>query len=226
MNAKQAAAFKAVSYVEDGMIVGLGTGSTAYWAIEYLAQRITGGLKVTTVATSEQTAQIAKEKGIEVLALDTVDHIDIDIDGADEADADMQLIKGGGGALLREKIVAAASKKFIVIIDENKLVQQLGRFPLPVEIVPFGWKHTEKLIAASGCTPILRLKDETPFITDNGNYILDCHYNAINDAPALHQHLNNLPGVVENGLFIGLAERLVIGYNDGNSTEITARADA
>lgn len=223
MNGKQAAAYKAVSYIEDGMIVGLGTGSTAYWAIEYLSQRIAGGLKVVTVATSEQTAQIAKEKGIEVAALDMVDHIDIDIDGADEADEALQLIKGGGGALLREKIVAAASKKFIVIIDETKLVQQLGKFPLPVEVIPFGWKHTEKLIAATGCKPVLRLKNEAPFITDNGNYILDCHYDAIQDAPALHQQLNDMPGVVENGLFINLAERLVIGYNDGQSREIQKR---
>lgn len=223
MNAKQAAAFRAVNYVEEGMIVGLGTGSTAYWAIEYLAQRVAGGLHIVAVATSEQTAQIAREKGIEILPLDAVERIDVDIDGADEADARLQLIKGGGGALLREKIVAAASKKFIVIADDSKMVSRLGKFPLPVEVVPFGWKHTAKLLTATGCRIVLRLKNETPFLTDNGNYIIDCHYGIIEDAVKLHDQLNNLPGVVENGLFINLAERIVIGYDNGETKEFTTR---
>lgn len=219
MDGKQAAALKAVEYIEDGMIVGLGTGSTAYWAIEYTAQKVAKGLRITAVATSEATAKIAREKGIKITEIGEVDHIDIDIDGADEADSDLNLIKGGGGALLREKIVAKASSRFIVIADESKLVATLGKFPLPVEVIPFGWEHTAKHITALGCAARLRYKDDKLFITDSGNYILDCEFNQIQNAPLLEAQLNGIAGVVDNGLFINMAERVIIGYKDGSAKE-------
>lgn len=220
MNAKQAAAYKAVNYIEDGMIVGLGTGSTAYWAIHYLADRVAQGLKVTTVATSEGTTSIATEKGIEISSLDSVAYIDIDIDGADEIDPGLNLIKGGGGALLREKIVAAASRKFIVIADESKLVDVLGKFPLPVEVLAFGRQHTAGHLQQLGCKPVLREKDGQVFITDNGHQILDCYFNAIPDPALLDQRINAIPGVVENGLFVRMAAKVIVGYADGSVKEL------
>lgn len=220
MNAKQAAAFRAVGYVKDGMIIGLGTGTTAYWAIQYLGERIKQGLTVTTVATSEETARIARECGINVVALDSVEHIDIDIDGADEIDGAMNLIKGGGGALLREKIVAACSDEFIVIADNSKKVETLGNFPLPVEILPFGWRHTAAKLKALGCSASLREKDEKTFITDNGNYILDCRFGAIGNAADLESEINTIPGVVECGLFVKMAGRVILGYADGTVKEL------
>lgn len=219
MDGKQAAALKAVEYIQDGMTVGLGTGSTAYWAIEYTAQKVAQGMRITAVATSEATAKIATEKGIVISSISEVDHIDIDIDGADEADSDLNLIKGGGGALLREKIVAKASRRFIVIADESKLVATLGKFPLPVEVIPFGWEHTARHITALGCSAQLRYKAEKLFITDSGNYILDCNFNQIPAAPLLETQLNGIAGVVDNGLFINMAERVIIGYKDGSVKE-------
>ncbi|HRP33012.1 MAG TPA: ribose-5-phosphate isomerase RpiA [Agriterribacter sp.] len=219
MDAKQAAAHKAVEYIKDGMVVGLGTGSTAYWAIQYLAERVKQGLRVTTVATSAETEKIARECGIVVEEIDSVGSIDIDIDGADEIDAGMNLVKGGGGALLREKIVAAASREFIVIAGGNKRVDTLGKFPLPVEVIPFGWKHTAKQLAALGCTPSLRKKDGQNFITDSGNYIIDCHFGSIPEPATLQQQINNIAGVVENGLFVKMATRVVLGYDDGTTKE-------
>lgn len=219
MDGKQAAALKAVEYIQDGMTVGLGTGSTAYWAIEYTAQKVAQGMRIAAVATSEATAKIATEKGIVISSISEVDHIDIDIDGADEADSDLNLIKGGGGALLREKIVAKASRRFIVIADESKLVATLGKFPLPVEVIPFGWEHTARHITALGCSAQLRYKAEKLFITDSGNYILDCNFNQIPAAPLLETQLNGIAGVVDNGLFINMAERVIIGYKDGSVKE-------
>jgi ribose 5-phosphate isomerase A len=219
MNAKQAAAHKAVAYIKNGMIVGLGTGSTAFWAIQYLAEKVQQGLRVTAIATSDETEKIARQCGIAVVELDTVDHIDIDIDGADEIDGEMNLIKGGGGALLREKIVAAASREFIVIADNSKQVEVLGNFPLPVEIVPFGWRHTAAQLAALGCHTLLREREAKTFITDNGNYILDCHFSSITDPATLEQRINNIPGVVESGLFVKMARRIILGYSDGTAKE-------
>jgi len=221
MNAKQAAAYKAVSYIQDGMTVGLGTGSTAYWAIHYLAERVVQGLKIVTVATSESTASIAAGKGIKVSSLDSVEYIDIDIDGADEVDRQLNLIKGGGGALLREKIVAAASREFIVIADENKLVDTLGKFPLPVEVLNFGREHTLRHLQQLGCRPVLREKDGKVYITDNGHLILDCHFNAtIVDPALLAEQINAIPGVVENGLFVRMAKKVIVGYTDGSVKEL------
>ncbi|HTN06211.1 ribose-5-phosphate isomerase RpiA [Agriterribacter sp.] len=221
MNAKQAAAYKAVGHIKDRMIVGLGTGSTAYWAIQYLAEKVKQGLQVTAVATSAETEKIALQCGITIVALDTVDHIDMDIDGADEIDDRMNLVKGGGGALLREKIVAAASREFIVIAGNNKRVDVLGKFPLPVEIIPFGWQHTARQLALLGCGTSLREKDAKIFITDSGNYILDCHFDSIPEPAVLEQRINNIPGVVDNGLFVKMATRVILGCDDGTVKEFS-----
>ncbi|HRO46388.1 ribose-5-phosphate isomerase RpiA [Agriterribacter sp.] len=221
MNAKQAAAYKAIEYIKDGMIVGLGTGSTAYWAVQYLAEKVKQGWQLTAVATSEETEKIALQCGITVVSLDTVDHIDIDIDGADEIDDNMNLVKGGGGALLREKIVAAASRELIVIAGDNKRVEVLGKFPLPVEVIPFGWQHTAGQLAALGCSTSLRKKDEKMFITDSGNYIIDCHFGAIPQPAMLEQRINNIPGVVDNGLFVKRATMVILGCDDGTVKTFT-----
>ncbi|MCO5240984.1 MAG: ribose-5-phosphate isomerase RpiA [Chitinophagaceae bacterium] len=215
MDAKQAAACKAVEYVRDGMIVGLGTGSTAYWAIQYLGEKVKQGLQVTAVATSAETESIALQCGISIVELDAVDHIDIDIDGADEIDGQMNLVKGGGGALLREKIVAAASREFIVIAGSNKKVSLLGKFPLPVEVIPFGWKHTAGQLAVLGCDTSIRKKGDEIRVTDNGNYIVDCHFGSIAEPAVLEQKINSIAGVVENGLFVNMATRVILGHEDG-----------
>lgn len=220
MNAKQAAAFAATEYIKDGMIVGLGTGSTAYWAIQYLADKVRKGLNVIAVPTSDETERLAAAAGITIAALDSVDSVDIDIDGADEVDAHLNLIKGGGGALLREKIVAVSSRQFIVIADETKIVEMLGKFPLPVEVIPFGWLHTAKKLSLLGATAVQRYKNDAVFVTDNGNYILDCHFNSIPDPAALLQQINLIAGVVESGLFVNVAERIIVGYNDGTVKEL------
>ncbi|MGO4292599.1 ribose-5-phosphate isomerase RpiA [Chitinophaga sp. RAB17] len=218
---KKAAGEKAAEYIKSGMTVGLGTGSTAYYTILRIGELVRAGLEIKAVATSAQSEQLAREQEIPLVDFDKVERIDIDIDGADEADAQLQLIKGGGGALLREKIIAAASKEMLVVIDEHKLVKHLGKFPLPVEVATFGWELTFKQLVALGARPVLRLKDNNRFVTDNGNYILDCHYQKIHNAPALHTQLNNIPGVVENGLFLDYASRLIIGNQDGSVREIT-----
>lgn len=218
---KKAAGEKAAEYIKPGMTVGLGTGSTAYYTILRIGELVRAGLEIKAVATSAQSEQLAIEQQIPLVDFDKIEQIDIDIDGADEADSQLQLIKGGGGALLREKIIAAASKQMLVVMDDKKLVKHLGKFPLPVEVTTFGWELTFKLLAAQGAHPVLRLKDNNRFVTDNGNYILDCHYEKIHNAAALHTQLNNTPGVVENGLFLHYATRLIIGNADGSIREIT-----
>jgi len=220
LEAKRAAAEQAVEYVQDGMIVGLGTGSTAYWAILKLGRRVKEGLDIKTVATSVQSEQLALELGIPVLSLSEVSEIDLTIDGADEVDSDCNLIKGGGGALLREKIVAAASKELIVVVDHTKQVQSLGEFHLPVEIVPFGADLTQRKLQKLGCVPHLRLNRNKPFVTDNGNYIVDCDFMEIGHAEELETSLNMIPGVVENGLFTRLATKVIVGFPDGSVREL------
>lgn len=215
INVKQLAAEKAVEYVEDGMKVGLGTGSTAYWAIRKLGERVQQGLKITAVATSSASEEQARELGIPLVAFDEIDSLDLTIDGADELDSRLQLIKGGGGALLREKIVAMGSARMIVVADESKAVQTLGQFPLPVEIVPFAWEWTVAALDKLGCTAELRRKDGELYKTDNGNYIADCRFGAIASAPELALALSRIPGVVEHGLFIGIADLAIIGKHDG-----------
>lgn len=216
INVKQLAAEKAVEYVKDGMKVGLGTGSTAYWAIRKLGERVQQGLQITAVATSRASEDQARELGIPLVAFGEIDSLDLTIDGADELDSRLQLIKGGGGALLREKIVAMGSARMIVVADESKAVQTLGQFPLPVEIVPFAWEWTIAELAKLGCTAGLRQQDGGLYKTDNGNYIADCRFGAIDSAPELALSISRIPGVVEHGLFIGIADLAIIGKNDGS----------
>ncbi|QAY65985.1 ribose-5-phosphate isomerase RpiA [Paenibacillus protaetiae] len=219
MNLKKLAADKAVELIENGMTVGLGTGSTAYWAIHGIADRMKEGLSIRAVATSEASDKLARELGIPIVPFHEVDVIDITIDGADETDSQMNLIKGGGGALLREKIVAASSRQLIIIVDESKVVDRLGKFPLPVEVVPFAVELTLKKLAKLGCEPKLRLtEDGSLFKTDNGNYTADCSFGSISDPAGLHDELNAIPGVVDNGLFIRMASRVIVGSEKGIST--------
>ena len=221
--AKFAAAKHASDQVEQGMRVGLGTGSTAAWLVRCLGDRVRDqGLQIKAVPTSSRTAQLAREVGIDVQTLEQVPHLDITIDGADEFDSALNLIKGGGGALLQEKVVAVASDKMIVITDATKQVDTLGAFPLPVEVLQFGWKTTQRLIEsqleASHMTYkkiSRRMLDAAPHVTDEGNFILDLQLAQIPDAPKLALWLNQLPGVVENGLFIDICTQVLIGYADG-----------
>lgn len=209
MNEKQLVGEKAVEYIRDGMVVGLGTGSTAYYTIKKLGELVRKGLNIKGIPTSEQTAALAVKQGITLLDFKEVKQIDVAIDGADEFDADLNLIKGGGGALLREKIIANAASTFIVIADSSKGEEKLGAFPLPIEIVTFGAEMTSKKIAELGCEPKLRLNGNQPFITDNGNYILDCDFKLIESPEELEWQLNMIPGVVENGLFVNMADKLI-----------------
>ncbi|GGF84713.1 ribose-5-phosphate isomerase A [Paenibacillus albidus] len=226
LNVKQLAAEKAVEYVKDGMKVGLGTGSTAYWAIRKLGQRVQEGLNITAVATSRASEDQARELGIPLVSFGDIDSLDLTIDGADELDSELQLIKGGGGALLREKIVASNSGRMIVVADESKAVAVLGKFPLPVEVVPFAWEWTVAEIAKLGCKPELRRSGEELYKSDNGNYIADCRFEAIESAPELANALQNIPGVVEHGLFIGIADLAIVGKQDGSIEVITTRRNA
>jgi ribose 5-phosphate isomerase A len=214
---KRAAAAAALDFVRPGMRLGLGTGSTAEAFLELLAERVTRGLEVVGAATSERTAGMARALGITVGELDDLAPLDVTIDGADEADDALNLVKGGGGALLREKIVAASSRSMVVIADHSKLVKRLGAFALPVEVVAFGARSTldrlERALAATGyadATITPRSGAEGLFRTDSGNLIFDCALKAIDDAPALASALSQVPGVVDHGLFIGLASHLII----------------
>ncbi|MFO1144468.1 MAG: ribose-5-phosphate isomerase RpiA [Amaricoccus sp.] len=231
--AKRAAAARALELVEDGMTLGLGTGSTAGWFVRLLADRIRGSeLAVTCVATSSATVWLAQELGIPLRKLDDVEHIDLTVDGADEIDDKLNLIKGGGAALLQEKIVAAASDRMVVIADESKRVARLGAFPLPVEIVRFGWTVTRRSVSelladmdVDGSRVDIRMGKDGPLVTDEGHHIIDLHLGRIGDPPALAQALNALPGVVESGLFIGMAGAVVIGHSDGTA-ELMLRGGA
>lgn len=216
---KRTAAAKALEYLTDGMKLGLGTGSTAEIFLELLAARIRGGLNVIGTATSERTAEKARTLGIPLAGLDDLAPLDLTVDGADEADRKLNLIKGGGGALLREKLVAAASKRMIVIADKTKLVPRLGRYPLPVEVLEFGQKTTALRIAETFAqlgydnVPVtLRSRDGLTFVSDSGNLIYDCGLGAIASASKLALALANLPGVVEHGLFIGMATTLIVAH--------------
>ncbi|KKI88964.1 ribose 5-phosphate isomerase [Bacillus sp. SA1-12] len=216
MNPKQLAGEKAVEYVKDGMLLGLGTGSTVYWSILKLGELVKKGLDIKGVPTSTTTEKLAIELGIPLVSLSSINQLDLTIDGADEANKNFEVIKGGGGALLREKMVASISRRLIIVIDETKLVTYLGQYPLPVEIVQFGWEMTFKQINNLGCKPTLRMDNNTPFITDNGNYILDCDFEIIQDTNELNNTLNMIPGVVENGLFVNMADTIVIGNRNGS----------
>ncbi|MEP3332881.1 ribose-5-phosphate isomerase RpiA [Sedimentitalea sp.] len=221
--AKFVAANRAADHVEDGMQVGLGTGSTAAWLVKRLGERVRDeGLTFRGVPTSTRTATQAREEGIEVISLDQAGWLDLTIDGADEFDSELTLIKGGGGAHLQEKIVAKASDRMIVIADAAKEVATLGAFPLPVEVIPFGLNSTKKLIEEAlvaldvqGRTTALRMNGDAPFVTDEGNHIIDLHLQRIGDARAMSLMLNQLPGVVENGLFIEMCDLVIVGHADG-----------
>jgi len=216
---KRAAAAKALEFVRPGMKLGLGTGSTAEAFLELLGPRVQSGLKIVCVPTSERTAQKARVLGIALGDLDALAPLDLTIDGADEADGDLNLIKGAGAALLREKIVAASSREMVVIADESKLVRQLGKFPLPVEIIPFGYKTTLARIAETAAAlgyadlkVTLREVGGSAVTTDSGNRICDCAFGAIRDVPALSAALSAVTGVVEHGLFVGVATTLLIAH--------------
>lgn len=213
------AARRAVEAVASGMRLGLGSGTTARHFVDLLGERIASGLKLNCVATSEATAAQAKSLGIPVTTLDELPELDLTVDGADEIDPQLRLIKGGGGALLREKIVAAASRRMIVIADSSKLVARLGAFPLPVEVVPFGLRatrrHIEKALTDLGLKGEIRLRGgSTAFVTDGGHYILDCALGAISDPERLAVRLSVIPGVVEHGLFLGLARAAFVAGAD------------
>lgn len=217
METKKLAAEKAVEYITDGMMVGLGTGSTSYWAIQKIGERVREGLKITTVASSEQSEILAKELNIPIVPVSDISHIDLTIDGADEVDKNFNLIKGGGGALLREKILVYNSKKFLVIVDESKLSEQLGSYPLPVEVIPFAVNLTLHHLRSMGCDPVIRMKGDQPYKTDNGNYITDCPFKQIPDPRSLDQQLKAIPGVVETGLFFSsMVTSVIVGNKDGS----------
>lgn len=216
MNPKKVAAEAAVSRARDGMVLGLGTGSTTRFAIEKLGALVAEGLSVLGVPTSEATAEQAKSLGIPLTTLEDHPEVDLTIDGADEVDPSLNLIKGMGGALFREKLVALASRVMIVIVDESKLVETLGhRTPVPVEVLPFDWTHTSLKLAGLGCEPVLRQSARGRYLTDNGNYIIDCRFPPIEDPSALERRIKQVPGVLENGLFVGIADLVLVGQAGG-----------
>ncbi len=212
---KEAAARASLRFVRDGDIVGLGTGSTAVYAVRFLGERVQAGLKIRGIPTSIHTQELATSLGIPLTTLDEVQEIDVTIDGADECDPQLRLIKGGGGALLREKIVASATRKLVIIADSSKQVPMLGKFPVPVEVIKFAEALVAKKIAAMGASVKVRADSSgRRFITDEGNHILDCNFGHIPDPPALARKLETTPGVVEHGLFIGMANIALIGKGD------------
>lgn len=223
--AKRAAGEAACSYVKDGHIVGLGTGSTAEYAVKHLGELVQKGLTIRGIPTSLRTAQLAKQVGIPLVELEDVEAIDVTIDGADEIDPRLDLIKGLGGALLREKIVASITRRQIIIADAGKLVDRLGtKSPLPVEVLPFGASVIKRKLEAKGLHSSLRVKDGKPVITDNQNLVLDIKFEHGIPSPAtLERDLNNMPGVVENGLFLSLTWKAIIGQSDGSTREIARR---
>ncbi len=214
---KRQAALKATDYVRDGMVVGLGTGTTAKHLIIALGERVRAGLKISAVPTSQDTADLARRSGIPLIESDDAWTIDVAIDGADQVDPRLNLVKGGGGALLKEKIVAAAATRFIVMVDHTKLVPALGgSFPLPIEVVPFGWGSTAQHIErVSGGRAVLRERNGQAFQTEAGHVILDLHLPPIADPTTLETELNQIPGIVETGLFIGRTSILIVGHAQG-----------
>lgn len=224
--AKLASGIKAVDhYLKPGMKVGLGSGTTSHWFVRALAQRVAQGFQIKGVPTSNATRELALELGVPLTDLGAVDQLDVTIDGADEIDHQGSMIKGGGACLLWEKIVAAASKKMVAVVDDKKVFERLGRFPLPIEVIPFGWQSTQRLLrellADAGYDRDVkittRMKNGERLVTDSGNWIFDCHLESIHDTHALAPRFNAIPGVVENGLFVGIADEMIVGHADGSS---------
>ena len=219
MNLKQMAAIHAANYVKDDMIVGLGTGSTAYYLVEELGRRLREeNLNIIGVTTSEVTAKQARSLNIPLKSIDDVPYVNLTIDGSDEVDIHLNGIKGGGGALLYEKTVATYSKDYIWIVDESKLVETLGVFPLPIEVIPYGHKQLFNLFQELGYKPSMRTTNNQLFITDSGNYIIDCHLEQIptqEDAILLANQLSNMTGVVEHGLFLNMVNKVIVGTSEG-----------
>jgi ribose 5-phosphate isomerase A len=209
---------KAAEFVEEGMVVGLGSGTTIYWLMKRLGERVQQGLKISGVPSSKKTERWAQEFGIPLTDFSNLEKIDIAIDGTNEVDSQFHLIKGGGGSLVREKIINAFSEQLVIIADEEKICERLGRHPLPIEIVPFGWEVTSKRVEKLGCKADLRMQNNQPFISDNGNYIVDCQFDSIENPIELHKHLKLVVGVIETGLFCNMVDTLVIGKQD--QTEI------
>jgi ribose 5-phosphate isomerase A len=212
--AKRRAALRGADYVRDGMLVGLGSGSTAELVIAELGRRVAAGLRFQGVPSSNRTRDLAARLGIPLVDLDHVDRVGLVIDGADEVDGHFNLIKGHGGALVREKLLAESAERVVIVVDDTKLVDTLGRSPVPVEVVPFGWRQTLQRIATTGATPDLRTIDGAPFVSDNGNYILDCKVATLPDPAALEQAIRAIPGVVDTGLFLGMADTVLIQQGD------------
>lgn len=213
---KKIAAEKATEEVRDGMVVGLGTGSTVYYALLKLGAMVREGLNIVGIPTSDGTEKIAEEQNIPLSTLSVHPTIELTIDGADEVDAHLNLIKGGGAALVREKIIANASKRILIVVDESKVSRVIGTsFALPVEIVRFGWEATQREVDKICGKSDIRGGIEDPLITDNGNYILDCHFDGIPEPKTVELQLNNIPGVVENGIFVDRADKVIIGTASG-----------
>ncbi len=213
---KKLAGEKAVEFIEDEMVVGLGTGSTVKYTIEKLGEKVKEGLKIKAIPSSLRTKKLANELGIPIVDFDEFTEIDITIDGADEVDSYLNVIKGGGGALTREKIIAYHSKKEIIVVDETKVTKALGAdFALPVEVTKFGVNATKKVLEDLGCKPELRTIMGEVYITDNSNYILDCDFGRIEKPDVLEKEINSIPGVVENGLFVDLVDEIIVGSKQG-----------
>lgn len=207
---KEAAARASLRFVREGQVVGLGSGSTAAYAVRLLGEQVRAGLKIRGIPTSNQTRELAASLGIPLTTFDSVQEIDVTIDGADEVDTQLRLIKGGGGALLHEKIVASASRQLVIVADSSKQVPMLGNFPLPIEVIGFAQPLVQKKIEALGASVELRHSNGRPFVTDEGHHIFDCSFGQIPDAPALARVLSDMPGVVEHGLFINMASVVLI----------------
>ncbi|WP_158794675.1 ribose-5-phosphate isomerase RpiA [Granulicella sp. L60] len=217
---KEAAALASLSFIRDGNIVGLGTGSTAAYAVRLLGERVKAGLAIRGIPTSSQTRDLASSLGIPLTTFEEVQHIDVTIDGADEFDPQLCLIKGGGGALLREKIVASASSQLVIVTDSSKQVAVLGKFPVPIEVITFAQPLVKKEMEALGATVSVRqLPTGGPFITDEGHHILDCHFGQIPDPASLARKLSDTPGIVEHGLFINMASVVILAH-DGKITQL------
>ena len=215
MNLKEVVGKEAVKYVEDGMIVGLGTGSTVFYFVHALADKVKEGLNIQMVSTSIQTVELARSLGLNIKELEEIDHIDLAVDGVDEIDKNFNAIKGGGAALFREKIVADIAKEVIWIYDESKDVEKLGKFNLPVEILPFGYSHTVRKLTEAGLNPVIRKKDGEILITDNHNYIADLHLGYGFDIEEVKEKLANIVGVVEHGLFLNMCKLCIKGTPEG-----------